>query len=391
MVADELATALAERFVPIGASVLDPFCGSGRLLVAAARKAQLCVGSDLNPLAYLLTRAKFAHPRASTLPDLLAQLEHVRRTKHGEPAKLRGNRKVEWFAPAVLSEIKHLLGWLNRTELNYDERVLVGACLSAAVRDASYISKAGWKLHRAKPENRQSLSLSECFARRLKYCVEELSHGERPAGRGRVFISDARKPISDKSPQLLNGPFDVILTSPPYGDSTSTVQYGAASELSLDFVSRISGLQRLYSLGCSIDSSCLGGMRHEGLALPPDLLRPFWKGAANSRAAVSVKGFLEDFGMACASSVARLKRDGVFVLVLGRRTVGGHRLLLDDYAESTLTSLGLRHVDSFTRTIKNKRIPQRINRYARASSIQRRLQGSTRTMSEEQVLVFRKG
>ena len=60
MVADDLAVALAGKHVKPGYKVLDPFCGSGRLLVAGANVPGEFVGIDANPLACLITMAKTA-------------------------------------------------------------------------------------------------------------------------------------------------------------------------------------------------------------------------------------------------------------------------------------------------------------------------------------------
>jgi methylase of polypeptide subunit release factors len=77
MVADELARALVQKHVPANGRVLDPFCGSGRLL-AAAEHATLRVGIDANPLAWLLTRAKLAQPSASIIKAILAEIDTTR-------------------------------------------------------------------------------------------------------------------------------------------------------------------------------------------------------------------------------------------------------------------------------------------------------------------------
>src|SRR5687768_12034639 len=69
MIADDLATELASLHVRQGSRVLDPFCGSGRLLMAAAAKGASCFGYDVNPLARLLTEAKAA---PACLPTLQA-------------------------------------------------------------------------------------------------------------------------------------------------------------------------------------------------------------------------------------------------------------------------------------------------------------------------------
>ncbi|MDF2697590.1 MAG: modification methylase, partial [Labilithrix sp.] len=53
---------LIEDLVPEGGTVLDPFCGSGTVLVEAMLAGRATIGSDLNPIAILLARAK-TYPR----------------------------------------------------------------------------------------------------------------------------------------------------------------------------------------------------------------------------------------------------------------------------------------------------------------------------------------
>src|SRR4051812_19828146 len=85
MVADELALRLASTYVRPGMRVLDPFCGTGRLLFAAARtEGTHCLGLDINPLACLVTDAKAANPT-------IARLRALREEAAAKP-RIRGAR-----------------------------------------------------------------------------------------------------------------------------------------------------------------------------------------------------------------------------------------------------------------------------------------------------------
>src|SRR5712664_629486 len=52
------AARLVQRLVPPRGRVLDPFCGSGTVLVEARLAGRDAMGSDLNPLAVKLARRK---------------------------------------------------------------------------------------------------------------------------------------------------------------------------------------------------------------------------------------------------------------------------------------------------------------------------------------------
>jgi SAM-dependent methyltransferase len=53
-----IARRLVELFSAPGDTILDPFCGSGTLLVEGAILGRHCVGTDVDPLAVLVARAK---------------------------------------------------------------------------------------------------------------------------------------------------------------------------------------------------------------------------------------------------------------------------------------------------------------------------------------------
>jgi hypothetical protein len=78
MVADELALDIVERYVRRGDTVLDPFCGSGRLLAAGAHLSGTRVGIDANPLACLLTRAKLAKADVTILRAVVDEIDLIR-------------------------------------------------------------------------------------------------------------------------------------------------------------------------------------------------------------------------------------------------------------------------------------------------------------------------
>ena len=391
MVADDLAISLADRYVRSGDYVLDPFCGSGRLLAAAAQKEVFCVGSDLNPLAYLLTRAKLAWADPTTLADIARSVRSARRRPPAAALELRGCWKVDWFSPSVAVELGQIVAWINELSLGEPEKLLIAAALSAAARDASFARKGNWKLHRIGAEERGALAISawDCFTRRLTYCVSEAMTDPLASIGGEIGIANALELSDPSSIASRFGPFDVVLTSPPYGDSRTTVQYGAASALTLEVISRIEGLGNLLVLGRDIDSRCLGGgQSSNGTSIIR--VHRYWAGSKNSAEAQPVSKFLGDFGRACSEIAFNLKPGGVAVLILGCRSTGGYRLELDQFAVDCFQDLGFRLASVERRRLHGKHLPRKINRFARSSSPEQRAKGSTQTISHETILVFTK-
>jgi len=64
-----------EQFTKQGDIVLDPFSGRGTALLEAARTGRMAIGNDLNPLAYVLSKAKINVPPLKDINKRLAFLE----------------------------------------------------------------------------------------------------------------------------------------------------------------------------------------------------------------------------------------------------------------------------------------------------------------------------
>ena len=137
------------------------------------------------------------------------------------------------------------------------ETLVAAVALSAATRDAAWIRKSGWKLHRMDELARTTHTPSawSCFIRRLDHYV-------RHAGEAPLTGSVEVKLGAFTASQELENRYDVVLTSPPYGDSKTTVQYGATSGICLDVVTRLPGLEYLQRPRGQIDRDCLGSCRN---------------------------------------------------------------------------------------------------------------------------------
>jgi DNA modification methylase len=389
MIADELAHALVHEHVPAAGRVLDPFCGSGRLL-AAAEHAALRVGIDTNPLAWLLTRAKLMQPSALIVEAVLNDIDSARRIRTRRAIKPLGERQVDWFAPDVLVDLDHIVRWINRLALPEAERLLIAAALSATVREVSFARQSGWKLHRLDAAARAAFTTStwDRLAKRLRYCLNEVKTARPVSGTIHVELANARSLSQADNPARSHGPYDIVLTSPPYGDSRTTVQYGAASSLCLSVVARIKGLEHLALPGSMIDNSCLGGhQRNSDLDIE---VKRYWAGAASKRLGRSVHAFLADYDDVCGSIALNLKPGGKAVLVLGRRSTGGFRLKLDTFTVDRFEARGFTLLSRETRDLQHKRFPRHINRFARSCSQDDRARGLVRTMSSEIIVVLQK-
>lgn len=395
MVADELALDLAANLVTKESRVLDPFCGAGRLVMAAAAQGADCTAFDRNPLACLITKAKSVRVSIDTVHGLIEDIPAARRNLRGTPLVFREHRKVDWFSPTVLSELAAIVSWLNRQQLCRSERTVVAAALSATTRQASYCRKDGWKLHRISEERRRAFSSSawDVLAAKLKEYVESAARIPLPRSTINVALKDARTLSTVRSPSGRHV-FDVVMTSPPYGDSRTTIQYGAASALCLDVVSRLNGMEDLFQKGHAIDDACLGGREAKGKderLMHEEEVRAYWAGSGRSEGFARVARFLGDLRTVCRG-ISRVSADNAsVVMIVGRRSVGGFRLKLDEFLADELKAHGFALMKRTRRPISDKRMPRRINRFGASKEKSAQARGSTLTMLDEHILTLGRG
>ena len=233
--------------------ILDPFCGSGTVLVEARANGLRTMGVDLNPLAILIARAKTwtAPPRrrkqlvdaAHTIASSsLAAGKAARRSTAtaDEPAprlrkvagfdpNARNRRLASWFAPHVRRELEFLAGQLDALRTDDAELAdILTACLSAILykvssrtsdTDATWIDR---NVGRGQP--------SRLFAQRTDLLVAGLDDLAKVHGPiAELHELDVRK----LSTVIPDGTAAGIVTSPPYA---GTYDYAEHQRLRFDFL-----------------------------------------------------------------------------------------------------------------------------------------------------------
>lgn len=386
MLADPLIEELASKHVSRNTRVLDPFCGTGRSLFAAAQRGAIAVGTDVNPLAVLIARAKAHVPTVARLRQLHAATEALLSTgvSGAERSVVWPGRRVQWFSPAAERGLASIANWINAACRDGGERLFLAAILSATAREVSWARQDQWKLHRLTSDLRAAARPNpvRAFRRRLAAIIP-LAGRPRPTGSVAVHQADARNLPRGLPRADSDRGFDLVLCSPPYGDSRTTVSYGGISHLCLQAIHGVTGVCDSVAIPSCIDAECLGGRTRESSTSQVSIPRTIWAGGLQNHARTRVAVFLSEMRAVCEASRTLLRKSGRMIWVIGRRSVGGHRLRLDEWFLDTCVGMGFETVSVTRRTIAGKLTPTAVDRFARGSVEQVRL---TTTMREEFVL-----
>jgi len=248
-----------------GDLVFDPYCGSGTTLLEASRTGRRAVGSDLSPLAVLVSRVKTTPVAAAALARMRDQLDALVAALLDEAqgglftrpvaddgvfaaadADPRGREDWfrKWFQPAILRQLLVLWHGIDRVE-DPAARDVARVAFSDVLRRSSnahsgypnvmYDKRLPAKQPPAGPFRRR---LAEVTAQ-----VTSLQELGDFADRVDVQLGNAAEPA------LVDAVADAVITHPPYIGSIPYAEYGALS---------------LTWLGCDpkdLDSRLTGGRR----------------------------------------------------------------------------------------------------------------------------------
>jgi DNA methylase len=214
----QLVEALLARHLPAGGRVLDPFAGSGTTLVQALESGLDASGADVAAFNCLLMRVKTRTYNLFVLErevrDALARLERGEGDSGEAPPYA-----VEWFAPQALDELLRFRSLVD----GYEHADVLRIVLARAARSARLTPHFDLDFPRA-PQREEywchkhrrvcrPVGRAVHFVRRYGLdTVQRIKDFSRVRVRGR----EAEVLHGDSRELAFGGPFDGVVTSPPY-------------------------------------------------------------------------------------------------------------------------------------------------------------------------------
>jgi len=422
---------MVKELQPVHA-LFDPFAGSGTVLVEGMLSGiETVAGNDINPLALLLTKVKttpIKHDLLVKETDSLLSRISSRRSELSwaldsidsyiidtlglDVADKKGwgdeapkyleqfceEKKLDiivpdfknlgyWFRPRVILELSIIKTEIEKIQ-DKDVRDFIFIALSESIRFVSNRRNGEFKMfrmpvakvHTFNPDvfNEFKKILIRNIDKMQDFC--EALEKENAHPKVSVFRNDACT-LTDAPDDT----YDLIITSPPYGDSRTTVAYGEYSRLSLQWIN-LFDLTEKEIMG--VDRSLMGGKKYRNgfeFTLQSPTLRESLERIKDTdvERAGDVYSFYADLDASIKSVAAKTCSGGYQFWVVGNRTVKNELLKTDVIITELAPQYGLTSIFTVDRNIPNKVMPSQ-NSPTNVSGAT----GSTMTM--EHIIILRK-
>jgi hypothetical protein len=335
--------------------LLDPYCGSGSSFASGLECGLTEMhGFDINPLAVLISKVRFTKISVSELVGAKIIFrnnvyEFLKDEKNIETLERPQITNIDfWFSKEVidhLTVIKHFID--NISDKNIKRFFLIP--FSETVRECSYTRNNEFKLFRMKSEDLLHFNpdVIGVYLKKLEDTIVLYTYFYFPKLNEKINVN-----VQYASFKPQDEYFDIVLTSPPYGDSRTTVSYGQFSTLSNEWLG--------IDYARKIDGMLMGGVKPKQNiknGLISDYISEIDK--VDNKRALEVSAFYNDLDNSIQKVAKSVRKGGKSVYVVGNRIVKNVQLPTDQFIAEKFEENGFIHLITYERALSNKSMPSK--------------------------------
>lgn len=381
--------------LPEKAWAIDPFMGSGTSLMSCMEFGINVYGQDINPFAVILSQAKVERYDIAQLKETCAGVLNDISNDDSDIVDVSFNNIDKWFNADVqvaLSKIRRAIQGVESATM----RSFLWVTMSEVIRTGSNDRTSTFKLHCRSEDDIQNrrVDIVKEFSTLVYRGIEDIANYWDKLAKNGQHADINRQVEADirwgntKEAILKDVKFDLLVSSPPYGDNHTTVTYGQTSYLPLQWIDPkdLSCPFNYVKTTQEIDRRSLGGQTNKKEirdSIAPvyekaPSLKSFFEGVNPEERDKYYKtlSFIADFDESLDKIVASMKDDAIYIWTIGNRFVGNREIPNDQVLIELMAARGIKLFERAERQILNKKQSRR-NNYSK-------------TMEKEHILIFRK-
>ncbi len=385
MMIPQVAGRILDEFGNNAKILFDPYCGTGTSLVEANIRGIDGIGTDINPLARLIAKVKTIVIPLDLLDEYLKDFNDfifsIRLEGQNINPKIPNFKNIDyWFKKETQFFLAIIKEYIEKID-NQNVKDFFKVAFSETVREVSLTRNSEFKLYRMSKKQIEKFNpdvfsvMAEKLIRNRRGMMEYISiKRNNSVSKIYDFNTVYEIPRNIITPESV----DIIVTSPPYGDSRTTVAYGQFSRLANQWL----GFEKFNE----VDKRSMGGIRKKEFRYfdfePLDMILEQIAQKDNKRV-YDVISFYIDYEKSISNISKIVKNEGVVAYVVGNRRVKGIEIPNDEITREFFERNGFKHIKTIIREIPNKRMPKR--------NSPTNIQGLTETtMNYEYIVILQK-
>jgi hypothetical protein len=377
-------------------SLLDPFMGASNTLVTGMKYGMNVYGQDINPLSILISQVKTTFYSIDELIEAEQRIINFINSDKSSCIEVSFANKDKWFTKNSQIELSKIHRAIRKVP-SLKIRKFFWVAIAETVRLTSNDRTSTFKMHMRPLEEislRKTSSISTFLNVSHKNIKNICEYNTVLVKNGYIkneqYIKNAEVVWGDTNSGIkTRKTFNLLVTSPPYGDNQTTVTYGQFSYLPLQWIP-MEDIDEKIELDYlkttqEIDSKSLGGQSKKSIKEIEEIifeksrtLKKFvnqFKDVERKKAE-KVTRFIFDLDCSIDKILPRMRKNSFLAWTIGNRNVNKKIVRNDLILNELFQSKKIKLFTDLEREILSKRMPGRNN--------------FSNTMSKERILIYKK-
>lgn len=344
---------IIEDYAPDCEVVADLFAGCGTTLVEAKAHGKMSIGTDINPVAHLITKVKTtpiepavlqqAYDSLVVLFDKYVENDYINIDKH--------ERIDYWFFPSEKAKIAFLFSVVKNAALDDVIKDFFYVCISHILKNCSR-----WLQSSTKPQidpNKKILDPFEDFKRHCQKMIKSnRAFYDELAEKGNLGVQCDIRLEDARHTSIADGSVDIIITSPPYVTSYEYADIHQLTGYWMDYIQSLLDFRKSF-IGTSFSGNT--SLEVYGSDLGQTIVNELAK--KSKHIAHGVTKYFNDMQEVSKEMVRILAQDGQACIVIGNTKIKDVHIKSAEVFYDYLQKAGMHEVAVVKRNIPHKLMP----------------------------------
>lgn len=344
---------IIEDYAPDCNVIADLFAGCGTTLVEAKAHGKSSIGTDINPVAQLITKVKTTPIEPTELQQsydaIIASFDYY---DEADYINIKKHDRIDyWFFPSEKAKIAFLFSLVNKAKIDEETKDFFYVCISHILKNCSK-----WLQSSTKPQIDPDKTIPSPFDEFKRHCQKMIKNNrayyDELAARGFLGVQCDIRLEDARHTSIADGSVDVIITSPPYVTSYEYADIHQLTGYWMDYIPNMQEFRKRF-IGTSYSGNI--SLEVHGSELGQKIVNELAE--KSKHIARDVAQYFNDMQEVSLEMVRILAQSGQVCIVIGNTKIKDVQIKSAEVFYDFLRNAGMHEVAVIKRSIPHKLMP----------------------------------